>query len=90
MRIQLAWPNTADAVLTLTVALPDFSSDSYHSALRRALTYAGPVLAGVADAAGAGLLAHLLLPFAVHLVQQALENPERSPQHDPGHASVHV
>lgn len=73
MRIQLTWPNAADTGLTLTIPLPDFGADAFRPALRRTLAYAGPVLGGAADAAGAGLLARLMLPMAVRMVQQTLE-----------------
>ncbi|MFJ5675620.1 hypothetical protein [Streptomyces sp. NPDC093097] len=83
MRIQLTWPNAANACLTLTFALPDLSSDSLRPTLQRVLTYAGPLLAGAADAAGAGLLARLILPLAVHIVQQTLESDARISEHGP-------
>ncbi|MEV5508631.1 hypothetical protein [Streptomyces orinoci] len=90
MRIQLTWPNTADARLTFTIALPDFTSDSIRPTLRRTLAYAEPVLAGAADVAGAGLLARLMLPLTLHIVQQTLENPARDTQHSAGRTPVPV
>jgi hypothetical protein len=88
VRIQLTWPNAADAFLTLTFDLPDLGSGSSRPALRRALSYAGPVLSSAADAAGAGLVARLMLPLAVHTVHQALDDVVRTPRPGPGPTPV--
>ncbi|GHF54097.1 MULTISPECIES: hypothetical protein [Streptomyces] len=90
MRIQLTWPNAADTCLTLTIPLPDVTTGSSRPALRRIVGYAGPVLAAAADAAGAGLLARLALPLAVHFVEQALDSPVRDPHGGPARPPVPV
>ncbi|KOT99792.1 hypothetical protein ADK70_02610 [Streptomyces rimosus subsp. pseudoverticillatus] len=77
MRIQLTWPNTVVAGLTLTFALPDVGSGSLC-----------PVLAGAVEGSGAGLLARLMLPLAVRSVQRSLEGPTRMLEHGPGAPSA--
>ncbi|RSO50543.1 hypothetical protein DMH15_01045 [Streptomyces sp. WAC 06725] len=88
MRIQLTWPNTVVAGLTLTFALPDVGSGALCPVLRRALPYAAPVLAGAVEGSGVGLLARLMLPLAVRSVQRSLEGPTRMPEHGPGAPSA--
>ncbi|MEV5509651.1 hypothetical protein [Streptomyces orinoci] len=72
MRIQLTWADSR----TLALALPGLDTESLRPVLRWALTHAEPVLAGAAEAAGAGVLARLLVPMALCLVRQQLEGPE--------------
>ncbi|RLV04325.1 hypothetical protein CTZ27_10140 [Streptomyces griseocarneus] len=79
MRIQLTWPCSAAACPTVTFVLPDIPAGALRPVLRRVLLHAEPVLGSAADAAGAGLLARLLLPLAVRSVCQALEGPLEGP-----------
>ncbi|MGW5117851.1 hypothetical protein ACWEQ8_20840 [Streptomyces noursei] len=79
MRIRLSWPNlVANRCPTVTLVVPDRTVAPLRPALQQLLACAHPFLAGAADAAGAGLLARLMLPPTIRLVQQAFEDQTRN------------
>ncbi|MBV9023677.1 MAG: hypothetical protein JO362_07755 [Streptomycetaceae bacterium] len=95
MRIELTWPRADAAARTLTVAVPEVPvADLLQPALgcalrawtatavRRASSYAGPLVGSAAGAAGGGVLVQLALPFAIRLVQQALDDDDVVPGAD--------
>ncbi|MCW2875018.1 hypothetical protein [Actinacidiphila oryziradicis] len=90
MRIELTWTRADAANGILAIPVPeapinDLLRPALHharrawnaAAVRRALSYAEPAAGIAADAAGAGILVQLALPFAVRLAQQALGNAAR-------------
>jgi hypothetical protein len=90
MRIELTWTRADAANGTLTIPVPevpvnDLLRPALHharrawnaTAVQRALSHAEPAAGIAANAAGAGVLVQLALPFALRLAQQALDNAAR-------------
>jgi hypothetical protein len=79
VRVHLTCPCPAAACPTVVFTLPDVPAGTLRTVLRRVLPHAEPFVGGAAEAAGAGLLARLLLPLAIRALCRALDRPGTLP-----------